>query len=331
MAQARPEAEVAILVVGSTMTDMISYVDRVPAAGETVVGMRYAQGFGGKGANQAVMASRLGAAVSMVNQVGDDVLGDMTIENLIGEGIDVSRIGRVAGVSSGVAPIWVERDGTNRIIVVPGANDHVTAEQAGEAVEGAADVDVVLGQFEIPQLATVAAFEAARRRGAATVLNPAPAARILPELLAATDWLIPNETEFAFLAAAAGMGGQITPEAVAACAAELGVNLVVTLGAAGAIVCSDGDTTRVAAPAVEALDTTGAGDAFVGAFAYGLARHLTPVAAADLACRCASLSVSRSGTQSSFPSREEAAEIRNEPLPGLTNNSGTETAGIMGS
>ena len=316
MAQAGPEAEVAIVVVGSTMTDMIAYVDRVPAAGETVVGTRYSQGFGGKGANQAVMAARLGAVVSMVNQVGDDVLGDMTLDNLSREGIDISRVGRVAGMSSGVAPIWVERDGSNRIIVVPGANDHVTVEQAREAVEGAPDVQLVLGQFEIPQPSTAAAFAAARRRGAVTVLNPAPAARMLPELLAATDWLIPNEVEFAVLAADAGIGGAITTEAVSAFAAELGLNMVVTLGAAGAIVCHDPDATQVPAPVVEAVDTTGAGDAFVGAFAYGLAGHLTPTASADLACRCASLSVTRSGTQSSFPTRDEATGVRNQQLLG---------------
>ena len=189
--------QVAIIVVGSTMIDMMTYAERVPAAGETLVGERFSQGFGGKGANQAVMASRLGAAVAMVNCVGDDVFGDMTLENLTREGIDVTSVSRVAGVSSGVAPIWVEADGTNRIIVVPGANNHVSPEQARTAVEAAAEVHLVLGQFEIPQAATASAFAAGRRRGAVTVLNPAPAAELSPALLEVTDWLIPNEVEFA--------------------------------------------------------------------------------------------------------------------------------------
>ena len=303
---------VAIVVVGSTMIDMMTYVERVPAASETVVGDRFTQGFGGKGANQAVMARRLGAEVVMVNSVGDDIFGEMTVENLAREGIDVTSITRTAGVSSGVAPIWVEPDGTNRIIVVPGANDHLTSEQAGRAVEAAPDVQLVLGQFEVPQSVTAAAFAAARQRGALTVLNPAPAAALSPDLLAVTDWLIPNEVEFAHLATASGIDGSPIDDAIAAVAARTGVSLVVTLGAEGAAVCADGGVVRVATPSVRAVDTTGAGDAFVGAFAYGLARGLSPTRAAELGCRCASISVTKPGTQTSFASSEELARIRLE-------------------
>jgi ribokinase len=301
--------QVSIIVVGSTMTDMMTYAERVPAAGETLVGNRFAQGFGGKGANQAVMASRLGAAVAMVNCVGDDVFADLTLENLAREGIDVTSVRRIAGVSSGVAPIWVEADGTNRIIVVPGANDHVSAEQARHAVESAADVSLVLGQFEIPQAATASAFAAGRRRGAVTVLNPAPAVEVSPALLEVTDWLIPNEVEFGYLARACGVDpGGLDDEAITAVAARTTGRLVVTLGAAGAAVCEEGRVTRVAAPPVQAVDTTGAGDAFVGAFAFGLAGGLPPVAAAELGCRWAAVSVTRHGTQTSFPSVGEIAE-----------------------
>ena len=307
---------VAIVVVGSTMIDMMTYVERVPAAGETVVGDRFTQGFGGKGANQAVMARRLGAEVVMVNSVGDDIYGEMTIENLAREGIDVTSITRTAGVSSGVAPIWVEPDGTNRIIVVPGANDHLTSEQAGRAVDATPEVQLVLGQFEVPQSVTAAAFDAARRRGALTVLNPAPAAPVSPDLLAVTDWLIPNEVEFAHLAAASGIDGSRIDDAIAALAARTGVSLVVTLGAEGAAVCVDGGVVRVATPSVRAVDTTGAGDAFVGAFAYGLARGKSPAKAAELGCRSASISVTRRGTQTSFPSSNELAEVVEMPPDG---------------
>jgi ribokinase len=304
---------VAIIVVGSTMIDMMTYAERVPAAGETLVGERFAQGFGGKGANQAVMASRLGAAVAMVNCVGDDVFGDMTLENLTREGIDVSSVSRVAGVSSGVAPIWVEEDGANRIIVVPGANSHVSAEQARTAVEAATEVHLVLGQFEIPQAATASAFASARRRGAVTVLNPAPAAELSPGLLEMTDWLIPNEVEFGHLARASGVDtGRVDDEEITAVAARTSGRLVVTLGAEGAAVCEGGQVTRVMAPPVDAVDTTGAGDAFVGTFAYGLARGLSPAAAADLGCRTAAISVTRDGTQTSFPSVDEVARLRRE-------------------
>ena len=306
--------QVAIIVVGSTMIDMMTYVERVPVAGETVVGDRFVQGFGGKGANQAVMASRLGAAVSMVGCLGDDVFADMTLDNLAREGIDTAAVTRAEGVSSGVAPIWVEPDGTNRIIVVPGANDHLTTQQARTAVETAPAVQVVLGQFEVPQAVTAAAFAAARRRGATTVLNPAPAAEVSPDLLEVTDWLIPNEVELADLARAVGTGETGVDETIVAVAAKTGARLVVTLGALGAAICVEGAVVeRVPADAVTAVDTTGAGDAFVGAFAWGLAAGLTPAVAADLGCRCASSSVTRPGTQSSFPSAEEIAVIRERP------------------
>jgi ribokinase len=305
--------QVAIIVVGSTMIDMMTYAERVPAPGETLVGDRFAQGFGGKGANQAVMASRLGAAVAMVNCVGDDVFGEMILDNLSRERVDVTSVRRVTGVSSGVAPIWVEADGTNRIIVVPGANSQVSPEQGHDAVDRARDVQLVLGQFEIPQAATASAFAAARRRGALTVLNPAPGAELSPDLLDVTDWLIPNEVEFATLARACGVdGGGLDDDVVSAVAAKTTGRVVVTLGAAGAAVCEHDSVTRVAAPTVRAMDTTGAGDAFVGAFAYGLAHGLTAVAAAELGCRCAGVSVTRQGTQTSFPTVDELAELRRE-------------------
>ncbi|MEP6760146.1 MAG: ribokinase [Sporichthyaceae bacterium] len=305
--------QVTIIVVGSTMIDMMTYAERVPAAGETLVGDRFAQGFGGKGANQAVMASRLGAAVAMVNCVGDDVFGDTTLENLTREGIDVASVKRVAGVSSGVAPIWVEADGTNRIIVIPGANNEVTPEQARGAVEGAGAVQLVLGQFEIPQATTASAFAAARRRGAVTVLNPAPAAEMSPTLLEVTDWVIPNQVEFGHLARACGVeAARVDDDAITEMAARTTGRLVVTLGASGAAVCESDRVIRVAAPSARAVDTTGAGDAFVGAFSYGLARGLSAADAADVGCRCAAISVTRPGTQTSFPSIEELAELRRE-------------------
>jgi ribokinase len=301
----------SITVVGSTMVDMITYVSRAPIAGETVVGDRFVQGFGGKGANQAVMASRMGADVRMVNCVGDDVFGDMTIENLKREAVSVEHITRAVGVSSGVAPIWVEHGGTNRIICVPGANDHMTCEQAVAAVESAAELHLALGQFEVPQPVTAAAFAAAHERGAVTVLNPAPAAELSEELRSVTDWLVPNEVEFAHLAEACGIqAADITDEAIAGIARATGVKLVVTLGDQGVALCSDGESVlRLPAPSVQAVDTTGAGDAFVGAFAYGLAQGMPVQDAAVLGCACAAASVTREGTQSSFSSPTELAEL----------------------
>lgn len=300
----------SVLVVGSTMMDMITYVDRIPADGETLAGKSFSLGFGGKGANQAVMARRLGAAVAMVGCLGDDVFGDMTLANLEREGIDTSGVARAANMSSGVAPIWVDDTGANRIIIVPGANEHLTEQRAAGAVAEAAGVDVVVGQFEIPTAVTIAGFRAAQARGALTVLNPAPFAPVPAELLAVTDFLVPNEVEFAGLTARDAPEVAIGDDELRAAARQWGVRLVVTLGVAGAAIAEpDGDVTRVPAPAVDAVDTTGAGDAFVGAFSFGMAAGWSVPDAARLGCACASDSVTRSGTQSSYPTPDQAARI----------------------
>ena len=299
-----------LAVVGSTMIDQIAYAARMPERGETVIGDRFAQGFGGKGANQAVMARLMGAHVAMVNAVGDDSYGTETIENFAGFGIDTTYVRRVPG-SSGVAPIWVEPDGSNRIIVVPGANDGLLPEHGAAAVTGLTRVDAVIGQFEIGQAVTTAAFSAAHERGAITVLNPAPGAAVSAELAAVTDWLIPNETEFSIIAQAAGVSGHVNdPAALAAAAEGLGLRLLVTLGERGAVlVGEDSELEWVTTPKVEAVDTTGAGDAFVGAFVFGLASGWSEAAAARLGCTIAAESVLRPGTQRSFPDNARCREI----------------------
>jgi ribokinase len=301
--------EPRIVVVGSTMIDLVAYADRLPDDGETVVGSSYQTGFGGKGANQAVVAARFGARVAMVNTLGDDGHGDSYLEHFAAEGIDTSFVRRAPG-SSGVAPIWVDANGTNRIIIVPGANLEVRPEVAAEAVESFAP-RVVIGQFEIPQATTTAGFAAARRLGATTILNPAPGAAVEPDLLAVTDWLVPNETEFALVT---GQPLRGTPDeeaaAIGTTAATLGCSVVVTLGERGALVVRPGEPpTRVETPRVTAIDTTGAGDAFVGAFAVGLALGMAAVDAARLGCGAAADSVTRLGTQTSYPDRAAAAAI----------------------
>jgi ribokinase len=290
----------AILVVGSTMIDLVAFAQRLPDAGETVVGDRFLQGFGGKGANQAVMAARFGVRVAMVGAVGDDANGRAILDNLDVQGVDNGAI-RIASGSSGVAPIWVDGAGMNRIIVIPGANELVAPDAAAAAVERIAPA-VVVGQFEIPQAATTAAFVAARRIGAITVLNPAPGSTIHPDLLAVTDWLVPNETEFALVGGRPLTGpDREQAAAITDFGDALAVSLVVTLGDRGAALRPRGeDVSWIPAPRAIAVDTTGAGDAFVGAFAVGLATGLDPGAAAALACTAASDSVTRPGTQASY-------------------------------
>ncbi|HYH94196.1 MAG TPA: ribokinase [Candidatus Saccharimonadales bacterium] len=302
----------SIWVVGSTMVDMITYAARPPAAGETLVGDRFDLGFGGKGANQAVTCARLGAQVTMVNAVGDDPFGAMTIDNLRAEGIDVRHVATIAGESTGAAPILVEPDGTNRILVVPGANARLEPADAAAVIEGADSLDVVVGQLEIEQPVTAAAFRAARARGAATILNPAPAATLHRDLLDETDWLVPNEVEVAHLAVTLGLPSAPPADAgwLAAIQRATGTRVVVTLGAGGAIgLGDDGSVIRVAATPVVAVDTTGAGDAFVGGLAFALASGADLEAAMRLACALASDSVRRPGTQKSFPSPEAARGI----------------------
>jgi ribokinase len=285
-----------IVVVGSSNVDLTAYCERFPGDGETRPGTAFVQGFGGKGSNQAVMMARLGAAVTFVGRVGDDALGIEVLTNLRGNGIDTSHVRLTAGTSTGVAPIWVDERGVNRILVVPGANGRLTPADVTEAVAAISEATVVVAQLETPQDATRAAFEWARGVGAVTVLNPAPAAPLVPGLAEVVDWLIPNESEFAAL-----FGAAPTPDAVLTAAASCRGRLIVTVGERGALVVEDGRLVEVAAPVAHAVDTTGAGDAFVGGFSVGLARGWDGVRAARYGCVCGALSVRAPGAQASFP------------------------------
>ena len=298
-----------IVVVGSTMVDLVAYADRLPGPGETLVGTRFLQGFGGKGANQAVAAARFGASVDMVAAVGEDSNGRAILANLIEQGVGVDDVAVVSG-TSGVAPIWVDGAGMNRIIIVPGANMLVSAEAAAAAIRRIRPA-VIVGQFEVPQATTAAAFVAAREIGATTILNPAPGAPVDAALLAVTDWLVPNETEFVAIGGPA-LAGFLSEQdrAIAALGDHLDVALVVTLGERGAALQPRGGSVEwVPARAVNAIDTTGAGDAFVGAFAVGLGLGWPPSAAATLGCAAGAASVTRVGTHGSYPDREAAASL----------------------
>ena len=308
MAPQRGAAAPRIMIVGSTMMDLVAYADRLPEAGETVVGTSFQTGFGGKGANQAVMARLLGADVSMVCCVGTDGYGAETLQNFADRGIDTTWARRVPG-ASGVAPIWVEAGGQNRIIILPGANLAMEPEVAVAAVNDGPAPGVVAGQFEIPQSVTAAAFAAARRRGAIAVLNPAPAAPLEPALAAAADWLIPNEVE---LAALAGTDPDDLPgdDLLRSLAERVGCRLLVTLGEAGsALVAAGGEVQRIPAPTVDAVDTTGAGDAFVGGFIWALAGGRSEADAVGIATTVAADSVTRPGTQLSFATSEAYEQL----------------------
>jgi ribokinase len=296
-----------VAVVGSANVDLIAYTPRVPGPGETVIGDRFALGFGGKGANQAVMARRAGADAWLVARVGEDAYGELTIADLVAGGVETRYVERVSG-ATGIAPIWVEPDGTNRIVVIPGANRTWRAGEAAAAIEAIPDLDAVVGQLEIPQAVTAEAFAAARRRGAVTILNPAPAAPLIPELLVATGWIIPNEDELRSLAGdlIGSLAGSVTGPAasfedrVTAYASTTPARLLITLGANGALLVEpDGAFVHVAAPQVDAIDTTGAGDAFIGCFATAIAAGIEAVVAVGDAVRFASATVTVAGARGS--------------------------------
>ena len=284
-----------ICIVGSSNIDQIAYVDTTPHDGETVFGSKYQMGFGGKGANQAVMAGLMGAKTFMITCLGDDVYADMTIENYKDNGVNVDYIQRVEG-SSGVAPIWVDKTGQNRIIVISGANDHINAEKAIEDIDKISNLNFIIGQFEIPLEVTEKVFIHAKNKNIQTILNPAPAKLPSDSLLQVTDWFIPNEIEFETISGSSAFDDRNLLNY----ANSINGNLIVTLGDKGAAFISNNEIMKIEAPTVSAVDTTGAGDAFVGAFSAGLANGLTPIEAIKLGVDRASDSVTKPGTQSSY-------------------------------
>jgi len=284
-----------ICIVGSSNIDQIAYVDMIPHDGETVFGSKYQMGFGGKGANQAVMAGLMGAQTFMITCLGDDVYADMTIENYKNNGVNVDYIQRVEG-SSGVAPIWVDKTGQNRIIVISGANDHINADKAIEDIDKISNLNYIIGQFEIPLEVTEKVFIHAKNKNIQTILNPAPAKIPSDNLLQVTDWFIPNEIEFETITGSSAFDDKNLLNY----ANTITGNLIVTLGDKGAAFISNNEVIKIEAPTVSAIDTTGAGDAFVGAFSAGLANGLTPIEAVKLGVDRASDSVTKTGTQSSY-------------------------------
>ena len=296
----------AVAVVGACNIDLISYVPRMPALGETLHGTRFQIGFGGKGANQAVMAAKLGARVTMISKVGRDVFGENTIKNFQEFGVDTRHVHVTADAFSGVAPIAVDAEGRNSIVIVTGANDLLTVEEVESARPEIAAADVLVCQLEVPLEISLAALRLARQEGVRTIFNPAPAMPELPgEIYALSDILCPNESEAEMLAGYAVS----SPEQCEAAARELlrrGAGAVIlTLGERGSMVVTPDSAASIPAEKVAAVDSTGAGDAFVGSLAYFLGSGLSLTESAAKAGTVATRSVLRRGTQTSFPTCEE--------------------------
>ena len=302
-----------IVVIGSANVDLTTFTDRFPAPGETIFGREFHLGFGGKGANQAVAARLCGAEVSMVARLGDDLFGSATVQNFASFGIDTSRVQITSGVSSGVAPIFVDSAGQNRILVVKGANDRLLPPDVDAAAALLARANFMVLQLEIPLETVYYALQFAKARGVRTILNPAPGQPLDFGQAQLADYVIPNETEAEALS---GMPVRNLDQA-RACAQELiakGLRRVImTLGANGALLAGPDGVHHVPPFAVEARDTSGAGDAFIGSFAYFLGTGLEEREAVTRASLYAALSTLGVGTQTSFVARERFdAEWREE-------------------
>ena len=289
-----------IAVVGSANIDLTTFSDRFPKPGETIFGQRFDLGFGGKGANQAVAARLCGAEVFMVARVGSDLFGPATIENFRKQGIDPTHVKQVEGLSSGVAPIFVEPNGQNRILVVKGANDALKPADVDEAAEVLKAADCIVLQFEIPVETVYYTIAFARKHGIRCILNPAPAQAIDMAALKGLDYFVPNESEAETIT---GFPVKTVDDAKK-CAEKLldgGIRrVIITLGANGSLLASSEGHEHVPPFSVNSVDSTGAGDAFIGSFAVFLGEGVPEKEAVRRANLYAGLSTTGVGTQKSF-------------------------------
>ncbi|MDC7831905.1 MULTISPECIES: ribokinase [Pseudomonas] len=291
-----------IAVIGSNMVDLITYIERLPVQGETLEAPDFALGCGGKGANQAVAAAKLGSEVLMVTKVGDDLFADNTLANFRRFGIDTRHVTRAPGRSSGVAPIFVQPDSHNSILIVKGANAALGPADIQAAEADLRDCALIVLQLEIALETVYAAIDCGQRLGIPVLLNPAPAVADLSAAhLARLDYFVPNETELALVS---GLPVRDRESAFAAARVLAGRGIrhvVVTLGAQGALYVGEEGEFSLPGQPVAAIDTTGAGDAFIGCFAHGRVQGLGLRDAMQRAVAYSALSVTGRGTQTSYP------------------------------
>lgn len=304
-----------IVVLGSINMDLVTFCDRAPVGGETLLGKEFRQIPGGKGANQAVAMGKLGSEVTMLGKVGTEGMGDILINSMRNDGVDVSRIEKVHGVSTGIAKIIVEDNGQNRIIVVPGTNGLVDREYVDRNLDIIAAADILVCQLEIPVETVKYAFQKAKELGKITVLNPAPARELDEEIIRNSDYIIPNETELEIIS-----GSKIdiseTLDSVEVAAGKLLENgvkgLLITLGSKGSLYIDEEIQIMTPAYKVTAIDTTAAGDSFIGGFVRGMAEMMPLKDCVELGTKVAAISVTRIGAQTSLPTWEEIENFKGE-------------------
>ena len=291
-----------IVVVGSFNTDLVSYLQRMPRPGETVHGDTFVTGAGGKGSNQAVAAARLGAEVTFIGRVGSDVFANLAYEIWDAEGVSRDYVIQDQDHATGVAPILVDSQGENMIVVVLGANLNIQPSDIDAAKDRIAAADVLLAQLEINLDMAAYALKTAKKLGIATILNPAPATPLSSDMMQLADYLSPNETELETLS---GQAGQDVTARARSLLTRDGQTAVVTLGAQGAQIVSQNQNVRLETFEVDVVDTTGAGDAFNAGLAVALAEGKDLRAAVRFANATAALSVTKPGTARSAPRRAE--------------------------
>lgn len=297
-----------IAVIGSTMMDIVSYMDRMPEGGET----RRVEGFhiasGGKGANQAIAAAKLGADVVMMTAVGDDMFGEQSRKNFQNHHIDMSLVKTAKNTSNGIATIVVERSGQNRILINPGANEKLTPADIEKAGAELAACGLFVLQLEVPLETVYAAIRFAKKHGIKVLLNPAPASRELSlDMACQCDFFVPNETELSILVNKPVDTVAQVQEAAKSLVAQGLTNVIVTMGSRGSLLVTAEETQLVPSLKVDAVDSTGAGDAFIGCFVDTYARTQDVLGSMQRASQYAALSVTRKGTQNSYADAREFA------------------------
>ncbi|MFC2767541.1 MAG: ribokinase [Mitsuokella sp.] len=295
-----------IAVIGSNMVDLTSYITRMPVLGETLEAPDFSMGCGGKGANQAVAAATYGADVLMVTKVGDDLFAENTIANFQKAGIDTKYVTKVPGVSSGVAPIFVDPNGQNSILIIKGANNALKPADIDAAENDLESCKLIILQLEIPLETVYYAIEFGKMHHIPVLLNPAPATKELSiEQACECDFFMPNETELAILTDMPVTTIEEAEKAADSLVARGLNNVIVTLGGQGSLLVTRTKTTFVRPFQVNAIDTSGAGDAFIGCFSCCYAETGDVPDAMKTASAFAALSVTKRGTQKSYPQKEE--------------------------
>ena len=294
----------SILVIGSSNTDMTAKTAELPRPGETVLGGVFTMGAGGKGANQAVAAQRLGGKVKFICKVGNDMFGDNSIAQYEKEGLDTSGILR-SELPSGVALIYVDSHAENCIVVASGANGDLTEEDIEKSRPDLESCDILLLQLESPIPSVLKAAKIAHKAGKTVVLNPAPACPLPEEIFRNIDLFIPNETELSTFSGIEVKDVESAQKAAAAMQAKGVGKLIVTMGSKGALICEGGPAIFVPAHKVKAVDTTAAGDTFCGALCVAISEGKSLKEAAEFACAASALTVQKMGAQNSIPYRND--------------------------